>query len=78
MINDLAQEMAEPALSPLPDYSNLLSVKDNVILVTGASSGLGASFSRFLAKQGAKVVLAARRLDKVEALVAVSSTSTAF
>ncbi|GAQ83087.1 hypothetical protein KFL_001350110 [Klebsormidium nitens] len=62
--------MAEPALRPLPDYSNLLSVKDNVILVTGASSGLGASFSRFLANQGAKVVLAARRLDKLEALVA--------
>jgi NAD(P)-dependent dehydrogenase (short-subunit alcohol dehydrogenase family) len=57
------------ASSALPDYSNLLSVKDNVVLVTGASSGLGAAFSRFLASQGAKVVLAARRQEKLEALV---------
>jgi NADP-dependent 3-hydroxy acid dehydrogenase YdfG len=60
------------ASSALPDYSNLLSVKDNVVLVTGASSGLGAAFSRFLASQGAKVVLAARRQEKLEALVTVS------
>lgn len=39
-------------------------------LVTGASSGLGAHFSRVLAKAGYHVVLAARRLDKVEALAA--------
>lgn len=39
-------------------------------LVTGASSGLGAHFSRVLAKAGYHVVLAARRVDKVEALAA--------
>ncbi len=38
-------------------------------LVTGASSGLGAHFARLLAAQGAKVALAARRLDRLEALV---------
>lgn len=37
-------------------------------LVTGASSGLGAHFARLLAAQGAKVALAARRLDRLEAL----------
>ncbi|MDJ0922882.1 MAG: SDR family oxidoreductase [Henriciella sp.] len=37
-------------------------------LVTGASSGLGAHFARVLATAGATVVLAARRLDKLEAL----------
>ena len=37
-------------------------------LVTGASSGLGAHFSRLLAASGARVVLAARRLDRLEAL----------
>jgi NAD(P)-dependent dehydrogenase (short-subunit alcohol dehydrogenase family) len=37
-------------------------------LVTGASSGLGAGFARLLASAGASVVLAARRLDRVEAL----------
>ena len=38
-------------------------------LVTGASSGLGAHFARLLAAQGAKVAVAARRLDRLEALV---------
>ena len=39
-----------------------------VALVTGASSGLGARFGRILAENGAAVVLAARRVDALEAL----------
>ena len=39
-----------------------------VALVTGASSGLGRHFAKVLAEAGAKVVLAARRLDRLEAL----------
>ncbi len=38
------------------------------VLVTGASSGLGAHFVRLLAGQGAQVVAAARRLDRLSAL----------
>lgn len=37
-------------------------------LVTGASAGLGAHFARLLASNGAKVALAARRLDRLTAL----------
>jgi NAD(P)-dependent dehydrogenase (short-subunit alcohol dehydrogenase family) len=39
-----------------------------VALVTGASSGLGRRFSRILAASGAKVALAARRVDRLTAL----------
>lgn len=39
-------------------------------LVTGASSGLGEHFARLLSKNGAKVVCAARRVDKLEKIAA--------
>jgi NAD(P)-dependent dehydrogenase (short-subunit alcohol dehydrogenase family) len=39
-----------------------------IALVTGASSGLGRRFAQVLAGQGARVVLAARRVDRLEAL----------
>jgi NAD(P)-dependent dehydrogenase (short-subunit alcohol dehydrogenase family) len=38
------------------------------VFVTGASSGLGAHFARILAASGAKVVLAARRVERLEQL----------
>jgi NAD(P)-dependent dehydrogenase (short-subunit alcohol dehydrogenase family) len=51
---------------PLPNASTDLS--GQVALVTGASSGLGYRFAKVLASQGAKVAIAARRVDKLEAL----------
>jgi ribitol 2-dehydrogenase len=44
------------------------SFKDQVMIITGASSGIGAASSRLLSQQGAKVVLAARSTDKLKKL----------
>ncbi|MFK8075612.1 MAG: SDR family NAD(P)-dependent oxidoreductase [Granulosicoccus sp.] len=44
------------------------SLSGAVVLVTGASSGLGEHFAQLLAQQGARVVIAARRLDRLQAL----------
>ena len=43
-------------------------VKDKVVVITGASSGLGEAAARRLAQNGAKLVLGARRLDRLQAL----------
>jgi ribitol 2-dehydrogenase len=42
--------------------------KSKVVIITGASSGIGAATARLLAQHGAKVVLAARSTDKIRAL----------
>ncbi len=40
-----------------------------VVLVTGASSGLGQHFARLLASVGARIAVAARRADKLQGVV---------
>lgn len=44
--------------------------KDKVIIITGASSGIGLASARKFASMGAKVVLAARSIDKLKKIVA--------
>jgi len=43
-------------------------IDDKVVVITGASSGLGEATARRLAREGAKLVLGARRLDRLQAL----------
>ena len=45
------------------------SLQGKLVLVTGASSGLGTHFAQLLASSGAKVAVAARRADKLQSVV---------
>ena len=45
-----------------------MNIEGKVIVITGASSGLGEAAARMLAREGATVVLGARRTDRIKAL----------
>jgi NAD(P)-dependent dehydrogenase (short-subunit alcohol dehydrogenase family) len=47
-----------------------MDLRDKGVIVTGASRGLGAELSRELARRGARIVLVARELGPIEAVVA--------
>ncbi|HEY0177968.1 MAG TPA: SDR family oxidoreductase, partial [Pedobacter sp.] len=51
------------------------NIRGKVVVITGASSGIGKATAILLAERGAKVVLGARRLDQLETLAArITST----
>lgn len=44
------------------------NIKGKVVVITGASSGLGEATARLLSAEGATVVLGARRADRIQSL----------
>src|SRR4051812_4794672 len=60
-------ESKEKVMSNLTNSSNV--VAGRVVLITGASSGIGEATARLLAANGAKVVLGARRTERLQKIV---------
>jgi NADP-dependent 3-hydroxy acid dehydrogenase YdfG len=53
------------------------SLKDRIVFITGASAGIGAACARAFAQEGARLLLAARRVERLEAMQAELSTAGA-
>ncbi|MGH8486641.1 MAG: SDR family NAD(P)-dependent oxidoreductase, partial [Pseudomonas sp.] len=49
-----------------PLSTSLFSLSGRTVLVTGASSGIGAHLARVAGRAGARVVLAARRVERLQ------------
>ena len=54
-----------------------MKIKDSIVVITGASSGIGLATARLMAKLGAKVVLAARSVSELRKLEQEISNSFA-
>ena len=52
----------------MTSYDPIFDISNKTIIVTGASSGLGVTFAKFLSERKANVVIAARRLERLEKL----------
>ncbi len=57
--------------APMLDYPrshHMLSLKDKIVFITGASAGIGEATARAFAAQGARILLCARRSERIEKL----------
>jgi NADP-dependent 3-hydroxy acid dehydrogenase YdfG len=63
--------MDNPRIAGVQRRTEIMStIEGKVVAITGASSGIGEAAARLLAERGAKVVVGARRSERLEKLVA--------
>src|SRR5262245_36080530 len=60
----------QPASSDQPEERTMATLENKVAIVTGASSGIGHATAKLFAREGARVVVGARRRAELERLVA--------
>ncbi|KZV66190.1 NAD-P-binding protein [Peniophora sp. CONT] len=54
-----------PLIDPAPHFAGK-TYKEKVVIITGGSTGIGATTALFYAKAGAKIVIVARRVEKLD------------
>ncbi|HET6273947.1 MAG TPA: SDR family NAD(P)-dependent oxidoreductase, partial [Bacteroidota bacterium] len=46
----------------------MISLRDQIVCITGASSGIGAACAQAFAREGARLILSARRKDRLDTI----------
>jgi NAD(P)-dependent dehydrogenase (short-subunit alcohol dehydrogenase family) len=75
---DKAADKGQEIIFGIDEMTTLFDLHGKTAIITGASGGLGEQFARCLSSAGARVILAARRIDKLKTLAAELNNARAI